>query len=223
MDRQPPPLVRGRRPKIRYATQVAVAPPTFVLFATDPAAVHFSYRRYLENRLRDAYEFAGTPIRLVFREQVREQRPRSAVQGRRAPPALARPTEGRAVTSDAERLATLERDPRRVQRARPGRDPRGLHRRRGVRRPARARGRRDAIRGPGGDPRRVRAAVRGHPRHPLRGRPARRRAASAALSEWTIRGTTADGTPIEVRGCDLWEFEGSLIRRKDSYWKRVDP
>jgi GTPase len=75
VDRQPPPLVRGRRPKIRYATQVAVAPPTFVLFSTDPAAVHFSYRRYLENRLRDAYTFAGTPIRLVFREG-REQRPR---------------------------------------------------------------------------------------------------------------------------------------------------
>jgi GTP-binding protein len=75
VDRQPPPLVRGRRPKIRYATQVGVAPPTFVLFSTDPAAVHFSYRRYLENRLRDAYTFAGTPIRLVFREG-REQRPR---------------------------------------------------------------------------------------------------------------------------------------------------
>jgi GTP-binding protein len=75
VDRQPPPLVRGRRPKIRYATQVDVAPPTFVLFSTDPAAVHFSYRRYLENRLRDAYTFAGTPIRLVFREG-REQRPR---------------------------------------------------------------------------------------------------------------------------------------------------
>jgi GTPase len=81
VDRQPPPLVRGRRPKIRYATQVAVAPPTFVLFSTDPAAVHFSYRRYLENRLRDAYTFAGTPIRLVFREG-REQRPRGRGRAR---------------------------------------------------------------------------------------------------------------------------------------------
>lgn len=42
------------------------------------------------------------------------------------------------------------------------------------------------------------------------------------VSEWTIRGTTADGTPIEVRGCDLWEFRGALISRKDSFWKRVD-
>jgi GTP-binding protein len=81
VERQPPPLVRGRRPKIRYATQVAVAPPTFVLFATEPSAVHFSYRRYLENRLRDAYEFLGTPIRLVFREQVRERRPRRSKAG----------------------------------------------------------------------------------------------------------------------------------------------
>ena len=61
IERTPPAVVKGKRPKIRYATQVAVAPPTFVLFATDPAHVHFSYRRYLENRLRDAYDFTGTP------------------------------------------------------------------------------------------------------------------------------------------------------------------
>ena len=47
-----------------------------VFFTTDPASIHFSYRRYLENRLRDAYGFQGTPIRLVFREQVREKRER---------------------------------------------------------------------------------------------------------------------------------------------------
>jgi GTP-binding protein len=76
IERTPPAVVKGKRPKIRYATQVAVAPPTFVFFTTDPASVHFSYRRYLENRLRDAYEFTGTPIRLVFREQVREKRPK---------------------------------------------------------------------------------------------------------------------------------------------------
>jgi GTP-binding protein len=76
VERTPPALVRGRRAKIRYATQVGVAPPTFVLFATEPASIHFSYRRYLENRLRDAYGFTGTPIRLVFREQVRARLPR---------------------------------------------------------------------------------------------------------------------------------------------------
>jgi ketosteroid isomerase-like protein len=42
------------------------------------------------------------------------------------------------------------------------------------------------------------------------------------VSEWTIRGTTADGAPIEVRGCDLWEFDGARIARKDSFWKRVE-
>jgi GTPase len=78
VERTPPPIVHGRRLKIRYATQAAVAPPTFVLFATDPASIHFSYRRYLENRLRDAYGFIGTPIRLVFREQVREPRARKS-------------------------------------------------------------------------------------------------------------------------------------------------
>ncbi len=84
IERTPPAVVHGKRPKIRYATQVAVAPPTFVFFTTDPASVHFSYRRYLENRLRDAYEFTGTPIRLVFREQVREKRPKKGRRTRRS-------------------------------------------------------------------------------------------------------------------------------------------
>jgi len=68
-DRQQPPMVKGHRPKIFYATQAAVAPPTFVFFARDAASVHFSYQRYLENRLRDEFGFLGTPIRLVFRER----------------------------------------------------------------------------------------------------------------------------------------------------------
>jgi GTPase len=76
IERNPPALVHGRRSKIRYVTQAGVAPPTFVFFATDPASIHFSYRRFLENRLREAYGFDGTPIRLVFREQVREKRTR---------------------------------------------------------------------------------------------------------------------------------------------------
>jgi GTP-binding protein len=69
IDRQTPPVVKGRRPKVFYGTQVAVAPPTFVLFANDAALIHFSYRRYLENRIREAFGFDGTPIRLVFRER----------------------------------------------------------------------------------------------------------------------------------------------------------
>jgi GTPase len=69
VQRQTPPLVKGKRPKIFYATQAAVAPPTFVLFAREAASVHFSYQRYLENQLREAYGFDGTPIRLIFRER----------------------------------------------------------------------------------------------------------------------------------------------------------
>ena len=64
-ERTPPPPVRGKRPKLFYATQAAIAPPTFVFFASDASAVHFSYRRYLENRLRETFGFDGTPIRLV--------------------------------------------------------------------------------------------------------------------------------------------------------------
>jgi GTPase len=78
-DRVAAPIVKGRRPKVFYATQAAVAPPTFVFFARDAGSVHFSYRRYLENRLRDAFGFDGTPIRLVFRERsaIRLARPRT--------------------------------------------------------------------------------------------------------------------------------------------------
>jgi GTP-binding protein len=75
-ERTPPPVVRGRRPKLFYATQAGIAPPTFVFFASDAAAVHFSYRRYLENRLRDTFGFDGTPIRLVFRDRASVKLPR---------------------------------------------------------------------------------------------------------------------------------------------------
>ncbi|MBV8695396.1 MAG: ribosome biogenesis GTPase Der [Chloroflexi bacterium] len=59
--------VHNKRLKIYYATQTRVNPPTFVFFVNDPQAVHFSYERYLENRLRDAFSFKGTAIRLYFR------------------------------------------------------------------------------------------------------------------------------------------------------------
>ena len=75
-ERTPPPPVRGRRPKLFYATQAAIAPPTFVFFASDASAVHFSYRRYLENRLRETFGFDGTPIRLVFRDRTSVKLPR---------------------------------------------------------------------------------------------------------------------------------------------------
>jgi GTPase len=75
-DRQQPPVVKGRRPKIFYGTQAAIAPPTFVFFANDAGSVHFSYRRYLENRLRDEFGFHGTPIKLIFRDRASVKLPR---------------------------------------------------------------------------------------------------------------------------------------------------
>ena len=75
-ERQQPPVVKGRRPKLFYGTQAGVAPPTFVFFANDAAAIHFSYRRYLENQLRDAFGFDGTPIKLVFRDREKVRAPR---------------------------------------------------------------------------------------------------------------------------------------------------
>ncbi|WP_170007486.1 ribosome biogenesis GTPase Der [Bacillus fonticola] len=63
----PTPTDKGRRLNIYYATQVAVKPPTFVLFVNDPELLHFSYERFLENRIREAFGFTGTPIRLIAR------------------------------------------------------------------------------------------------------------------------------------------------------------
>ncbi|HEX9044631.1 MAG TPA: ribosome biogenesis GTPase Der [Candidatus Limnocylindrales bacterium] len=86
VERQTPPVVKGRRPKVFYATQASVAPPTFVVFANDAALIHFSYRRYIENRIREAFGFDGTPIRLVFRERSAVKlRPRGRQGARRAP------------------------------------------------------------------------------------------------------------------------------------------
>ena len=66
---QQPPSDRGRRLKIFYVTQVAVKPPTFVLFVNDKELMHFSYTRYLENRIRDAFGFGGTSLRFITRER----------------------------------------------------------------------------------------------------------------------------------------------------------
>lgn len=71
LARHAPPSKRGRRLKIYYASQPDVDPPTFVFHVNDPKLVHFGYERYLENRLRDAYEFPGTPLRLIFRQRER--------------------------------------------------------------------------------------------------------------------------------------------------------
>ena len=62
-----PPTVLNQKLKVLYVTQAAVSPPTFVFFVNDPATVHFSYQRFLENRIRAAFGFEGTTVRLVFR------------------------------------------------------------------------------------------------------------------------------------------------------------
>jgi GTP-binding protein len=63
----PPSSKSGKLIKFFYGTQVDIEPPTFVFFCTDPKAIHFSYRRYLENQLREQFAFTGTPIRISFR------------------------------------------------------------------------------------------------------------------------------------------------------------
>jgi GTP-binding protein len=84
-SRQGPPHGKQGQPKIFYATQVSVAPPTFVFFARHANQVHFSYQRFLENRLRDAFGFDGTPIRLIFRERASDRGGRGAgAEGRGA-------------------------------------------------------------------------------------------------------------------------------------------
>ncbi|MBQ4253724.1 MAG: ribosome biogenesis GTPase Der [Erysipelotrichaceae bacterium] len=65
----PPPAHNGKRLKINYCSQVSVAPPTFVLFVNDPELMHFSYSRYLENRLRSAFGFDGNPIKILARKK----------------------------------------------------------------------------------------------------------------------------------------------------------
>ncbi len=65
----PTPSFNGGRLKIYFANQVAVKPPTFVLFVNNPSYMHFSYQRYLENRLRTAFDFEGTPLRIICRER----------------------------------------------------------------------------------------------------------------------------------------------------------
>jgi GTP-binding protein len=87
VQRHAPPTSQGRALKIYYATQAEISPPTFIFFVNDPDLNHFSYERYLENRLREAFGFEGTTIRLRFRP--RSSREEREEGGRR--PAAKRP------------------------------------------------------------------------------------------------------------------------------------
>ncbi len=74
VDDHPPAAYKGQPMRIYYATQAAVAPPTFVFFTNNPEGIHFSYQRYLENRIRQIYGYSGVPLKLVFKERTREER-----------------------------------------------------------------------------------------------------------------------------------------------------
>ena len=63
----PTPSKNGKRLRVFYGTQVAIQPPTFVIFMNDTELMHFSYERYLENQIRKAFDFTGTPIHLIKR------------------------------------------------------------------------------------------------------------------------------------------------------------
>ena len=66
---QQPPSDKGQRLKLYYITQVSVKPPTFVIFVNDKQLMHFSYTRYIENKIREAFGFKGTPLRFIIRER----------------------------------------------------------------------------------------------------------------------------------------------------------
>ncbi len=70
---QQPPSDKGKRLKLYYITQVAVKPPTFVIFVNKKELMHFSYTRYIENQIRDTFGFRGTPLRFIIRERNEEK------------------------------------------------------------------------------------------------------------------------------------------------------
>ena len=122
--RQAPPAGKLGPPKIFYATQVSVAPPTFVFFARHADQVHFSYKRFLENQLREEFGFDGTPVRLIFRERAsgRSDGPTRGGDGSHAPrtsghraasPSGPGRRTARQGTSGSKRLTTGKRKPQR--------------------------------------------------------------------------------------------------------------
>ena len=69
---QEPPSYQGRRMRVFFSSQVSICPPVFVLHVNDEGLLHFSYQRYLENTIRRAYDFTGTPIKVTVREKKEE-------------------------------------------------------------------------------------------------------------------------------------------------------
>lgn len=73
VDRRHPPSRKGKTLKIYYASQIKVKPPTIQYWVNDPELVHFSYRRFLENRIREQFGFNGTPLRFLFRKRGKKE------------------------------------------------------------------------------------------------------------------------------------------------------
>jgi GTP-binding protein len=76
MERHPPPIVKGRRIKVRYMSQIKRRPPTFALFGADKNSMPDTYVRYLSNELRENFDFPGAPIRFVLRRTDNPYAPR---------------------------------------------------------------------------------------------------------------------------------------------------
>jgi GTP-binding protein len=85
LENRPPPTMGGRAPRIYYVTQASVAPPTFVAMTNAPDSIHFSYQRFVVNRLRKEFGFEGTPVRLVWKARRREGSAKAKPKGTRRP------------------------------------------------------------------------------------------------------------------------------------------
>jgi GTP-binding protein len=70
--KQPPSGLKGRLPKINYVTQTGTQPPQLTFFCTYPDLIHWGYKRYIENNLREEHDFVGTPLQLLFRHKHNE-------------------------------------------------------------------------------------------------------------------------------------------------------
>ena len=70
-----PPTDKGKRLRLYYITQVSIVPPTFVIFVNDKKLMHFSYQRYIENKIRETFDFRGTSLRFIIRERSEKDRP----------------------------------------------------------------------------------------------------------------------------------------------------
>jgi GTP-binding protein len=110
LQTRPPPTMGGRAPRLYYITQAETAPPVFVVLASSPDAVHFSYQRFVANQLRKHFEFDGVPIRIVYRERRRGGRGRKEAAEIEAGPKPAPKTGRRPAPGDTE----VPRKPRRL-------------------------------------------------------------------------------------------------------------